>query len=205
MAKIVRSPDPDEPVEVNLKDPWLALFLAWIWPGAGHLYQGRTGKGVLYMASILSIFGYGLLISGGHAVYASFTSEDFRYPYICQFPIGAPALPAVLQDAIKTAGGRPIAGGFEAPPDLASPANGQESPDELAEWNKDYGFYFELGTVYTMIAGLLNVLAMYDAYAGPAWMPPEEETPEGSAEEDDAGENAKGGESKAADQTVVER
>jgi hypothetical protein len=27
--------------------------------------------------------------------------------------------------------------------------------------------YFEMGTVYTMIAGLLNVLAIYDACCGP--------------------------------------
>jgi hypothetical protein len=26
---------------------------------------------------------------------------------------------------------------------------------------------FDLGTVYTVIAGLLNILAIYDAFAGP--------------------------------------
>ncbi len=32
----------------------------------------------------------------------------------------------------------------------------------------------DLGTVYTMIAGLLNVLAIYDAYGGPVRLEPEE-------------------------------
>jgi hypothetical protein len=174
MSKIVRSPDPEEPVEVNLKDPWLAAFLAWLWPGAGHLYQGRTGKGWLYMIAILSTFVFGLVISGGHAVYASFTSEDFRYPYICQFPVGLPALPAVLQDAIVSGGGQPVLGGFMAPPNL----KGAEMVDELSVWNKEYNFFFELGTVYTMIAGLLNVLAIYDAYGGPLLVASEEEDDE---------------------------
>jgi hypothetical protein len=29
--------------------------------------------------------------------------------------------------------------------------------------------YFELGTAYTMIAGLLNILAVYDAWGGPVF------------------------------------
>ena len=29
------------------------------------------------------------------------------------------------------------------------------------------GPFFELGTVYTLIAGLLNILAIYDAWGGP--------------------------------------
>jgi hypothetical protein len=37
---------------------------------------------------------------------------------------------------------------------------------ELAQWNHDYGDWFELGTVFTVIAGLLNLLAIYDAYQG---------------------------------------
>ena len=32
--------------------------------------------------------------------------------------------------------------------------------------------YFDLGTAYTMIAGLLNVLAVYDAWGGPVFAEP---------------------------------
>ena len=32
-----------------------------------------------------------------------------------------------------------------------------------------------MGTLYTMIAGLLNVLVIYDAGAGPVWMVPDSE------------------------------
>ena len=40
-------------------------------------------------------------------------------------------------------------------------------PGVLADWHKDLNMRFELGTLYTMIAGLLNVLAIWDAYGGP--------------------------------------
>jgi hypothetical protein len=36
---------------------------------------------------------------------------------------------------------------------------------------------FEIGTVYTVIAGLLNVLVICDAYAGPLVLLPSEKTP----------------------------
>ena len=49
----------------------------------------------------------------------------------------------------------------------------------------------DLGTVYTMIAGLLNVLAIYDAYGGPVRLEPEEQPP-GKKEEDDPGEKSGG-------------
>ena len=51
-----------EPVEleIDLKDPRLAAFLAWLVPGLGHFYQGRTAKGVLFFVCILGTFLYGL-------------------------------------------------------------------------------------------------------------------------------------------------
>ena len=42
-----------------------------------------------------------------------------------------------------------------------------EGADELARWHLVLNSDLELGTLYTMIAGLLNVLVVYDALAGP--------------------------------------
>lgn len=39
----------------------------------------------------------------------------------------------------------------------------------LEEAHGDLGKFFEIGLVYTWIAGLLNLLAMWDAYEGPAY------------------------------------
>ena len=40
---------------------------------------------------------------------------------------------------------------------------------EYDQWSSDWNRAFELGTVFTMIAGLLNILAIYDAWRGPAF------------------------------------
>ncbi len=149
---------------VHLKEPVFAAVLGWLIPGAGHLYQGRTGKGVLFMVCILATFFYGLVLSDGRAVYASWTPEDRRLPYLCQIGVGLPALPALVQTMLVREGKTPFFGGVMAPP---------RDIGELNEWYRTLNRYFELGTVYTMIAGLLNILAVYDALAGP--VPIEEE------------------------------
>ena len=60
-------------------------------------------------------------------------------------------------------------------PDLSDPNRVVTSPDELSKWNYDLGEYFDIGTVFTVIAGLLNVLVIFDAYGGPLVIAPEEE------------------------------
>ncbi len=150
---------------IELRQPMLAAFLGWLLPGAGHLYQGRYGKGVLFMVCILTTYFFGLAMGGGHVVYASWKPNDKRWQYFCQLGVGLPALPAIAQ-ARRADAGRPLLmGGIMAPPNRR-PTDG--NPDELAKWHRDYNSLFDLGTVYTMIAGLLNVLAIYDAMSGPA-------------------------------------
>lgn len=167
----VESSDPYAPVEVDLKNPWLAALWAWLWPGAGHLYQGRYSKGLLFMVFILVTYFWGLAIGDGHVVYASFKKSDIRYPYICQVGVGLPALPALVQRHRVMNGKEPLFGSdIMAPP--RQPVI-EHDHDQLAQWHADSGFYFELGTLYTMVAGLLNVLAIYDAHSGPVFTVPE--------------------------------
>lgn len=156
-------------VEIDLRNPALAALLAWLWPGAGHLYQHRYAKGVLFMVCILGTFFFGLALGEGKVVYAGDSGRNVaqisgwrrmiqRWPYLLQLGVGLPATPAMLQTAIVRRGGQPILGGVMAPP---------RDGYELAEWNKKLNQRFEVGMLYTMVAGLLNVLAIYDAYAGP--------------------------------------
>ncbi len=241
----------DKTISVELRDPWLAAFLAWLVPGLGHFYQRRWGKGGLFMTCILATFFYGLWLGGGRVVYASFREPDLRislgqqsglyggtrsglfssgarYAYLCQFWTGAPALPAIIQN-IRTSGDTPKAplwNGFMAPPmvrsqfvprdwvieqqaknpDLTAPnqewsdgnffdfnnqylvfqpmrqgENPADRTDQLGYWNYQLGSYFDMGTVFTMIAGLLNILAIWDAWAGPALPPAKSDEPEKSA------------------------
>lgn len=154
----------EEQIEVDLRNPVVAGVWAWFIPGAGHLYQRRYAKGVLFMICILSTYFFGLALGDGHVVYASWRKADRRWQYICQIGVGAPALPALIQSQYVKKGKEPLWNGFMAPPLEIKSA---DTHDDLSRLHLDYHSYFELGTLYTMIAGLLNVLAIYDAYAGP--------------------------------------
>ena len=39
--------------------------------------------------------------------------------------------------------------------------------DQLSIWQGRLGRFFEIGTLYTMLAGMLNLLVIYDAWSGP--------------------------------------
>ena len=198
MAKNVSDMSSERDVEIDLKDARLGAFLSWLVPGLGHVYQGRTGKGVLFFVCVVGTFVYGLYIGGGRVVYASTAdvrSMQFlrdRWQFICQVGVGLPALPAIVQRERVLMGKQPLFGdNFMRPPytvappsmpdgfkskDVTDPNHVVMHPDELAKWNYELGDYFEIGTVFTVIAGLLNILAIYDAYGGPLVITSPEET-----------------------------
>ncbi len=161
-----------EPIEINLRDPFLAAFLAWLWPGAGHLYQRRYAKGILFMVCIVSTFFFGLSLGGGRVVYASWTKEHKNIAYLAQVGTGLPALPALVQTHRVGNRKAPLFGGVMAPPKDYN----EGEADELASWHAAYPWGYEIGKYYTVIAGLLNVLVIYDAFSGPVVA--EEEEPE---------------------------
>lgn len=158
--------DEQQTIEIDLRQPGVAAFWAWVWPGAGHLYQRRYAKGLLFMIAILSTWFFGLFLGEGRVVYASFKQPMPRWHYICQLGVGLPALPAIVQNR-RVSGSppkEPLFGGWMAPP---QPPVVLDMEDELGYWHKTLNYRFEMGTLYTMVAGLLNILAIYDAYAGP--------------------------------------
>lgn len=173
---------------VDLRNPWLAGFLAWLVPGLGHWYQGRKGKAILYAVCILGTFFFGLALGEGKNVFWRWTSptadpEKFRFDYIAQFFVGLASLPALVQATLAQYGMPPILGGYLAEP----------QPEELAGLYPRLGRLLEVGWVYTVIAGLLNVLAIYDALDGPAHQE-QDEAEDGAARKDQpllAGEAAR--------------
>ena len=176
-APIAANASAPETIEIDLRNPLVAGVLAWLIPGAGHLYQRRFAKGILFLVCILSTFFFGLSLGSGHVVYASLAKDDMRWHYFCQVAVGAPALPALLQTHRVRNGKEPLFGGVMAPPRNVTNFDdpGSVRNDELAQWHRDLHSYFELGTLYTMIAGLLNILAIYDAVGGPVLFSPEED------------------------------
>lgn len=183
MDKIVECPDPNYPMQIRLRNAPLAAIWAWLIPGAGHLYQRRYAKGLLFMICILGTYFFGLAIGGGKVVYASFQRPDMRYPYLCQVGVGLPALPALVQRQRVLNNKAPLWDGFMAPP---WPVSEHDGRDELARWHRDLKSRFELGTLYTMIAGLLNVLVIYDAFAGPVFILPEDKQDKPPPQEDES-------------------
>jgi hypothetical protein len=118
-----------------MRSPWLVILSAWLVPGAGHLLLGRRGRSVIIFITVLACFAVGLLMRG----------PIFQ-------PSGAGDL---LSRVIQY-------GGFIG--DLASGLFyfvavwlGYGPPDRAGH-TADYGAKF------LVAAGLLNILAMVDAY-----------------------------------------
>jgi hypothetical protein len=196
VAKPSEQERPEAQPSVTLKDPELSAFLAWLIPGLGHLYQGRTAKAVLFFVCIMGTFVYGLYLGSsddakigwGRVVYFSWREGNTRWPYLCQIGVGLPAMPALIQ-ANRMAGNKRVWwSGFMAPPrsDRAERDDVNADQPTAHELQLRLHRFFELGTVYTMIAGLLNVLAIYDAWGGPVPV-------EAAKKEDDAEEEPKEG------------
>lgn len=184
---------PDDGATIDLRDPRMAALLSWLVPGLGQLYQGRRHKGWLFMAAILATLVVGLWIGGGKVAFCQWRPGARRLEFIGQAGIGGVALPAIVQSWSLGAAGRPLLpGGWFAPPLLqhqpVAPAYAasleRRDPDmtfyrdrrdgtlrcgvdQLSAWYLRLGRFFDIGTLYTTIAGLLNLLVVYDAWAGP--------------------------------------
>ena len=186
---------PDDGSVIDLRNRFLAALLAWCIPGLGHFYQGRKHKGGLFMGAILGMFLAGLWLGGGRVVYAAWRPAEPRWAFVCQAGAGLVAMPALVQSRQLSGPAKQpfFASSFMAPPlhpgqivsrayadRLAAtdpdiddeaffdrPPNRQFRGDELSLWQRRLGRWFEFGTLYTMLAGMLNVLAIYDAFAGP--------------------------------------
>jgi len=198
---------PDDGSAIDLKNPVLAAVLSWLVPGLGQLYQGRRLKGGLFMAALLATLVFGLWLGGGRVVYASWRPGEPRLAFIGQSGVGAVAIPAVLQ-ALRLDGPakEPAFGvGLFAPPlkpgQLVSPAyaarlaatdSGVNADDffdrppfkqfkreQLSIWQRRLGRWFEIGTLYTVLAGMLNVLVVFDAFAGPIRTTPRDDSRSG--------------------------
>ena len=164
----------EDAIEIELRQPVIAALLAWALPGLGHVYQGRTGKGLLFFVCVLGTFFYGLYLGGGKVVYAAVPWEQqYRWQYWCQLGVGLPSTPMLVQRRRMLNNQDLLWNDFMAPPKNKpidwkdDSQNRTKQPSELAMWNVKYHPQFELGTVYTVVAGLLNVLVICDAAAGP--------------------------------------
>jgi len=169
----------------------MAALLSYLVPGLGQILQGRIAKGILFFVCVYTLFFYGMAMGSWKNVYVSdTTAEDqhFRFnlggapilefnsavlgslwkrPHFAgQFWVGIAVWPALYQAARyeSTDDAHPPLGGF-----MRLPPN--SPPDyELEKLQRDSDKRWDLAWVYTVIAGVLNVMVIYDAYAGPAFV-----------------------------------
>ena len=161
-------------------DP-LAAVLSYLLPGLGQVLQGRIAKGLLFFVSLYALFFYGMWLGkmknvwlpdathlpdtevAGVKLTGLPKSLAYRMQFLGQFWIGVAAWPAVLQYA--------AAGPDPNDPGKPLPVIGrymQTPPEkELNDLQRDGNKRWDLGWVYTVIAGVLNLLVIYDALAGP--------------------------------------
>lgn len=167
-----------QPSEPHPTSP-LAGFLSFLVPGLGQIYQGRIGKGLLFFVCLMSLFHVGEAMGqwqnvyippdapvqfaqnrGGRATLVQGLVNRWHYPG--QFWIGIAAWPALWQffdmptpDAEKY----PFLSRYQRAP----------REDDLNRFLVNADKTPDLGLMYTVIAGVLNILVIYDAYAGPAF------------------------------------
>jgi len=171
-------------------DP-VAGLLSYLIPGLGQVVQGRVAKGVVFFVSLYSLFFYGFYVLGNERnVYLPDTSESnssvtrllqdlYNRPHFAgQFFIGVAAWPAVWQYMHYDPRNEDdrIFGKFMRSPRIVPEPNGggRDGPraflsEEINNLQRKESKVFDLAWVYTVIAGVLNILVIYDAVAGPAF------------------------------------
>ena len=161
-------------VPIDLRNPYMAGFLAWLLPGLGHYYQRRYHKALIFFLCITPMFVAGCALASGpevgiaRNVYWSWRwkAGDMRLWWLTQAPLGIVAIPSAVQ-AWQINSGQPplIPGRLMAPPQLY-PTDRSGVPPVLDELRRKLPHY-ELGNYLVVIAGLMNLLVIFDAVDGP--------------------------------------
>ena len=180
-------------------DP-LAAFLSYLLPGLGQIVQGRVGKGVLYFVCLYGLFFYGLSMGNWKNVWlADYSAQppvavggfalpkgamkdlSYRREFAGQFWIGIAAWPAILQYQTTEAlpkGDDPGKESWQPKSNAIFGSYMQVPPEaELNRLQRDGDKRWDLGWVFTVIAGVLNILVIYDALAGPVVKEDDEPAP----------------------------
>lgn len=118
----------------------IAGMLAWLLPGLGHIYLGHRGRGLVCLITITVTFWTGVAIGG---VRSTVDPKERRLWFIAQLCTAGHTITAyTLHQSIA----QKLAREKAAPPE--------------AHWSSA-----DVGVHYTGVAGLLNLLVIFDAIA----------------------------------------
>ncbi len=166
---------------------FLAAVMSYLIPGLGQVYQGRIAKGLLFFFSLYALFFYGQWMGQWRNVWLPDARPlpptdislrvvtwnldgvpkalAYRPQFMAQFWMGIAAWPALVQYRAfdkDNVNGLPVIRDYQRTP----------PEDELNRLQRDGTKRWDLGWVFTVIAGVLNLLVIYDAFAGPMFRDP---------------------------------
>ncbi|KKM02374.1 hypothetical protein LCGC14_1785050 [marine sediment metagenome] len=149
-----------KPHKPNVLMPVLAGLLAWAIPGAGHVYLGRTVRGIVLCVCINGMFWTGVAFGG------VFTVEPItkRWWFAAQMCTGASGLAGWYRQELVR--GRITAGlDIDPKPPRRHAAQWHQSYSE-ALIKKEIALSYPTSNVaraYSGVAGMLNLMAIFDA------------------------------------------
>ena len=126
--------------------PALAVLLACAIPGAGHIYLGRVGRGIIIFLTISALFWSGVAIGGVLTV----DSQREKWWFAAQMLTGANGLTAWQLEK-------------RAYQDLQKNASGRSLEDRMVD--KKIALVAPAETVaraYSGVAGLINLMCIFD-------------------------------------------
>lgn len=118
----------------------IAAILAWLWPGLGHISLGYRKRGILVMAGVLFLFLGGILIGGVDVV-------DRRNDKLWFFA-------------------QAVCGPIAFATDLLN-QRFLSSEEDVIE-RKSVSHVNEIGTLFTALAGLMNLVVILDVLHQPS-------------------------------------
>jgi hypothetical protein len=128
--------------QIIMPPPPLVALAAWVVPGAGYVMIGQRARGIVVGVAILLIFVGGLLIGGMHVIDAPtgltpqlLIQKPWFIPQIMAGPVTLVANYIATHWTVGNVTGVPVS----------------------------HARVYEIGVLYTAIAGILNVMAIIDA------------------------------------------
>lgn len=139
----------------------IAFLLAILLPGAGHVARGERARGLWAGAGVLGLFVGGILIGGIDVI----DSREDRVPFFGQALVGPIAfgIDSYHQNRLK------VIDPLKRTPRSAFPDEGRDPvtrapiPGGTPPNKKSIGKVNELGTLFTGVAGMLNLIIIIDA------------------------------------------
>jgi hypothetical protein len=135
-----------------------AGFLAWLLPGAGHLYLGARGRALSFFAIVMATLTLGLLLDGNLAM-----ADRVRAPFLTRLQVVANLSLGPMEPVIR----RSLYGALVyvtedgQPPRHATRAQALAIEERSARFERPRNSY---GSAYLLIACLMNMLLIMDAW-----------------------------------------